>query len=206
MVFFNFDYASSYYRKNPEAILQAFRKAFSESDNAVLVFKTIRAKACKAMSDQLHALAEKLALSSRLITIDDFIPQEDLVNLTNASDAYISLHRGEGFGLGIAEAMTLGKPVIVTDYSATTEFCNAENAMLVPYKMVPVRPDQIDVDPYKYVTSWAEPDIDAAAKALRRLYEDPQLRATLVNNAQAFISNYFSVENFKKSVESFLDS
>jgi len=206
MVFFNFDYASSYYRKNPEAILQAFRKAFSESDNAVLVFKTIRAKACKAMSDQLHALAEKLALSSRLITIDDFIPQEDLVNLTNASDAYISLHRGEGFGLGIAEAMTLGKPVIVTDYSATTEFCNAENAMLVPYKMVPVRPDQIDVDPYKYVTSWAEPDIDAAAKALRRLYEDPQLRATLGNNAQAFISNYFSVENFKKSVESFLDS
>ena len=205
-IFFNFDYCSSYFRKNPEAILLAFNKAFSRKDNVVIVFKTMRAKLKHIMSDRLHNLARKLGIEGRLITIDDFIPQEDLVNLTNACDVYMSLHRGEGFGLGIAEAMTLGKPVIVTDYSSTTEFCKPDNAMLVPYILVAPKPDQHDIAEYTHVTKWAEPDIDAAAKALRRLYDEPALREELGRKAKAFIENYFSIDNFRKSVEDFLTS
>ena len=205
-VFFNFDYASSYFRKNPEGILQAFSKSLGAKDGTKVVFKTMRAKKCKAMSDRLHALAHKLGLAEKLVTIDDFIPQEDLVNLTNACDVYMSLHRGEGFGLGIAEAMSLGKPVIVTDYSSTTEFCKPDNSLLIPYKMVKVRPDQIDVEEYRNVTMWAEPDCDAAAEALRRLYNENELRVSLGNSAKKFIDEYFSIENFKQSINAFLDN
>ncbi len=204
-IFFNFDYASSYFRKNPEGILQAFSVSLKGKNNTKVVFKTMRAKKCKAMSDRLHSLADKLGIATNLITIDDFIPQEDLVNLTNACDVYMSLHRGEGFGLGIAEAMPLGKPVIVTDYSSTTEFCKADNAMLVPYKMVKIHKDQLDHESYKNVTMWAEPDCDAAAEALLRLYNDKGLRTTLGNSAKRFIDAYFSIKNFRCSIDAFLD-
>lgn len=206
VVFFNFDYTSSYFRKNPEGILQAFSKALKKEPNVKIVFKTMRAKACKAMSDRLRALACELGLSKNLITIDNFIPQEDLANLTNACDVYMSLHRGEGFGLGIAEAMSLGKAVIVTDYSSTTEFCSSTNAMLVPYELVPIRPEQLDNDAYRYATLWAEPDIDSAAKALRKLYDDSAYREDLGRRACANIKKLFSIDNFRKSVEEFLDA
>ena len=204
VLFFNFDYGSSYFRKNPEGILTAFAKTLGDKTDTKIIFKTMRAKKCKIMSERLHALAEKLGLARKLITIDDYIPQEDLVNLTNACDVYISLHRGEGFGLGIAEAMSLGKPVIVTNYSSTTEFCKSNNSIPIPYKIVKIRPDQIDHDAYRYVTMWAEPDYDAAAKALLILYENPKLRESIGNAAKAFINEYFSLENFKQSVDSLI--
>lgn len=206
VVFFNFDYFSSYFRKNPEGILTAFAKALSDKADAKLVFKTMRAQKCKHMSDRLHAMAEKLGLNSQLITIDDFIPQENLVNLTNACDVYMSLHRGEGFGLGIAEAMSLGKPVIVTNYSSTTEFCNPNNSMLIPHTMVAVHPDQIDNETYRKVSTWAEPDCDSAAKALLRLYSEPDLRKKVGDAAKNFIKEYFSVENFRRSINAFLST
>ena len=204
MVFFNFDYASSYFRKNPEGILKAFAKSLGNKPNTTIVFKTMRAKKCKVMSDRLHVLADSLGLSEKLITIDDFIPQEDLVNFTNACDVYVSLHRGEGFGLGIAEAMSLGKAVIVTNYSSTAEFCTQENSIPIPYKIVAVPPDQVDVDAYRNVTKWADPDISSAADALLRLYNDSDLRFRLGRKAMAFIQNHYSITNFKKSIESFL--
>lgn len=205
VVFFNFDYDSSYYRKNPEGLLRAFAKALGGEANAKIVLKTMRAKKRKEMSERLRSLSQELGLSTQFITIDDFIPQEDLVNLTDACDVYASLHRGEGFGLGIAEAMSLGKAVVVTDYSSTTEFCNKNNALLVPYEIVDVKDWQIDIDVYKRVKQWAEPDIDAAAVALRRLYDDKKLREKIGLQAQKFIKDYFSVENFRASIEKFLD-
>ena len=205
IVFFNFDYSSSYFRKNPEGILRAFAQAFKGKTDVGLVFKTMSAKKCKKMSDRLHALALQLGISSKLLTIDDFIPQEDLVNLTNACDVYMSLHRGEGFGLGVAEAMTLGKAVIVTDYSSTTEFCNSENSIPIPFKMIAVPSDQHDIAEYRHVSNWAEPDMEAATSALQRLYFDKDLRQAIGNKAKSFINSYFSIRNFKESVLAFIN-
>lgn len=204
VVFFNFDYASSYYRKNPEGVLKAFARALGDRADAKVVFKTMRAKACPRYAAQLHALATQLGIASRVVFVENFVPQDELVALTAACDAYISLHRGEGFGLGIAEAMKLGKPVIVTDYSAPTEFCNSENALLVPYSIVAVKDAERDVDVYRHVKTWAEPNLDAAAAALRRLYEDRDFARALGAKGQAFIDAYFSDEAFKKSIEGFL--
>lgn len=100
--------------------------------------------------------------------------------------------------------MSLGKPVIVTDYSATTEFCNSENSIPIPFTMIPVRRDQIDNSAYNDVKEWADSDIDAAAQALQSLYQSPELRTRLGSAARAFIADHFSTGNFRKSVEAFL--
>lgn len=204
VVFFNFDYASCYFRENPEGILKAFARSLADKPDTAIVFKTMRARVCKTMSDRLHSLAAELGLSDRFVTIDDFIPQEDLVNLTDACDVYISLHRGEGFGLGVAEAMSLGKAVIVSDYGSTKEFCKKHNTIPVPCEMIPV-PKDIDNDAYRHSSAWAEPDIDAAAAALLRLYGSPDVKASLGRSAAEHIRKYFSIANFRTSITAFLD-
>lgn len=204
VVFYNFDFGSSYHRKNPYGAIHAFAKAFSDKPNTMLVFKTMSAKRYPERVAELESLARELDIADRFKMISNYIPESDLYGLTNACDCYLSLHRGEGFGLGVAEAMSLGKPVIVTDYSATTEFCNSENSIPIPFKMIPVRRDQIDNSAYNDVKEWADPDIDAAAQALQALYQSPELRTRLGSAAQAFITDHFSTGNFRKSVDAFL--
>ena len=203
-VFFNFSYGSSYYRKNPDGAARAFAEAFGDRLNVKLVFKTSAAKELPAFVKRLKALIGELGLAERVIFVDHFLLQDELVALTDACDVYLSLHRGEGFGIGVAEAMSLGKPVVVTDYSSTTEFCNSDDAMPVPYRIEPV-PHIDDGRPfYRHVKAWPEPDVHAAAAALRRLYDDRAFARELGARGQRFIADHFSNANFKKSVETFL--
>lgn len=203
-VFYNFSYRSSYYRKNPEAAARAFAEAFGACDQTRIVFKTMGARSCPAAVAKLHTCVEELGISERTVFIDDYMPQDELIALTAACDVYLSLHRGEGFGLGIAEAMSLGKPVVVTDYSAPTEFCNRDNALLVPYTLVPVKACEHDIDAYARVKEWAEPDVHAAAAALRRLHDDHAFARELGERGRRFIEDHFSDANFRKSVLDFL--
>ena len=205
VVFFNFDYASSYYRKNPEGLVKAFALAFAGVPGTVLLLKTMRAQKCRVLSERLKAYARECGIEKQVVCVDDYISQDELVGLTATADVYCSLHRGEGFGIGIAEAMHLGIPAVVTDYSSTREFCNAANSIPVPYTLVDVKKEQIDVDAYKSVKKWAEPDVQAAANALRKLYENPPFRRELGERAKAFIDDYFSDANFKKSICDFLN-
>lgn len=204
VVFYNFSYRSSYYRKNPEAAVRAFAEAFGACDQAKIVFKTMGARSCPATAAKLRTCVENLEISERTVFIDDYVPQDELIALTAACDVYLSLHRGEGFGLGIAEAMSLGKPVIVTDYSAPTEFCNRDNALLVPYTLVPVKACEHDIDAYARVKEWAEPNVHAAAAALRRLYDDHAFARELGERGRRFIDDHFSDANFRQSVLDFL--
>ena len=205
VVFFNFDFGSSYYRKNPEGAMRAFAKAFQDTPGTRLVFKTMRAKTRPDLLAKTEALAKELGITEKLTMIHTYIPERDIFGLTNACDVYLSLHRGEGFGITLAEAMAMGKPVVCTNWSSTTEFCKPECSIPIPFKMVPVRPEQIDHPYYQKVKEWAEPDVDAAAAALKRLYENPELRNDLGRKAAASIKEQFSIANFKKSVEAFLN-
>ena len=204
VVFYNFDFRSSCNRKNPQAVLRAFRQAFRGIEKAKLLFKTKGAQEYPAKLAELMSLAESLGISDQFICVNDYIPQRDVYGLTAACDVYVSLHRGEGFGLGIAEAMSLGKPVVVTDYSATTEFCNVENSIPVPYKLVRPAMDLIDHAYYVDVQEWAEPDVVFAGKAIHRLYENPALRRELGRKAKESIHNQFSMTAFRESIEAFL--
>lgn len=203
-VFYNFSYKSGLDRKNPEGAIRAFAEALSDKKNAMMVLKTVASSEFPGRVQELRGLVDGLGLADKVKFFDDYLTQRDVLNLTNACDVYISLHRAEGFGLGIAEAMSLGKPVIVTDYSSTTEFCNASNSIPVGYKIVKMGAS--DNKLYSAAEKWAEPDVDGAAQSLSSLYADPKLRAALGSAARESILEQYSVSNFRKSILSFLAS
>ena len=204
IVFFNFSYSSGWWRKNSVGAVRAFARAFRDVPNAKLVLKTRALQDSSEREKELLRTAEEEGVRDKVVLFDAYMTQEDVLDLTNVCDVYLSLHRAEGFGLGIAEAMMLSKVVVVTDYSSTTEFCKKDHAVLVPFKMVDVKPNEKDLFWYRSVKQWAEPDIEAAAAALKRLYEDEALRLRLGNAARDFIRDAFSTERFRASVLSFL--
>ena len=201
-VFYNFSYKSGLDRKNPEGAIRAFAKALSDKKDAMMILKTVASSEFPERVQELRGLVDGLGIADKVKFFDDYLAQRDVLNLTNACDVYLSLHRAEGFGLGIAEAMSLGKPVIVTDYSSTTEFCNASNSIPVGYKIVKMGAS--DNKLYSAAEKWAEPDVDEAAQALSRLYNDPKLRSALGAAAKESILAQYSVANFRKSVLSYL--
>jgi glycosyltransferase involved in cell wall biosynthesis len=162
---FCFDFHSVAARKNPIGLVQAFTRAFPSVTDARLVIKTMHGDAHRS---DLEALRRSADLGRADIqVIDDYLPRDIQLAVLNACDAYVSLHRAEGFGLTPAEAMALGKPVIATAYSGNLEFMNESNSFLVPFRLVPVPPG---TDPYPSEARWADPDIDAAARLMRHVY------------------------------------
>jgi glycosyltransferase involved in cell wall biosynthesis len=164
---FSFAYGSFASRKNPEAAVRAFRTAFPRSMNDVrLVIKTSQSE---LFLPQVEALMQEAAGDSRITFVNRYLSRDELTGLQSVSDCYISLHRSEGLGLGMAEAMSLGKPTIGTAYSGNLAFMNERNSLLVDYKMIPIKPGEyIDADGQ----SWADADIEDAAKKMRFLYEN----------------------------------
>ena len=101
----------------------------------------------------------------------------------------------------MAEAMLMGKPVVATDWSANTEYCVPGASFPVPFRLVPVKPDEY----FASMREWAEADVDAAADALRRCYLDRAMAAEVGAKGRAFVEDHFSTANFRKSVDAFLD-
>ena len=201
VVYFNFDFGS-YHRKNAVAAIRAFARAFADVPTAKLLFKTKGADRNVRCVRELESVAQSLGVADRFVHLSSYLPRADVDGLVDVCDVYLSLHRGEGFGLGMAEAMLNAKPVVATDWSSNTEFCKPENSMPIPYRIVPIRPHEYMLS----MREWAEADVDAAAAALRKLYDDPAFRADLGHKAQAFIHDYFTVGTFKRSVEAWLDA
>jgi glycosyltransferase involved in cell wall biosynthesis len=157
-----FDAASSLSRKNPLGAIAAHRLAFGTNPSKLLVLKTHNIeRAGKAWLEVAAAAAE--AGNVRILTND--LPKADLVALMLASDVFISLHRAEGFGLSIAEAMALGKPVIATGWSGNMDFLRGPAAFAVPCYPTPAFDPQMTYEFSEML--WAEPDIAAAAEQLR---------------------------------------
>ena len=201
VVFFNFDFGS-YYRKNITAELKAFALAFKGDKKAKLVFKTKGSDANRHQVAEMMALVGELGIGEQFVHIPQYLPRADLDGLTAACDVYLSLHRAEGFGLGMAEAMSQGKPVVATNWSANIEFCRPDTAWCIPYRIVPVQPHE-----YMVATKeWAEADVEVAAAALREIRTNPGLVAERTAKGKSFMAEHFSIANFKKSVDAFLDS
>ena len=200
VVFFNFDFGS-YYRKNISATLKAFTLAFKGDETAKLLFKTKGASANKRQVAEMERLVAELGIERQFIHISQYLPRADVDGLTEACDVYLSLHKSEGFGLGMAEAMSQGKPVVATNWSANTEFCRADTAWCIPYHMVPILSHEYMVS----MKEWAEADAEAAAAALREIRANPGLVAERTAKGKLFMEEHFSIANFKKSVDAFLD-
>lgn len=170
----SFDFNSYVARKNPEAVIEAFVRAFPEGGHDVQLL--IKSSNGHRHPEKLRALLNAAKRSSRVVVRDDVLDREDMLALQRCSDAYVSLHRAEGFGLGLAECMGLGKPVIATAWSGNLEFMTAENSCLVDFHLVPVNEGE-------YVhhegQRWAEPDIAHAAVYMRRLASDRAYAAAI---------------------------
>jgi glycosyltransferase involved in cell wall biosynthesis len=180
-----FDFRSHATRKNPEAVVQAFLRAFPGDETAYLVIKTMGAE---GNCGRLAQLAE-LCRDPRILIRDIELDREELIGLIKASDAFVSLHRSEGFGRGPSEAMLLGKPTILTAYSGTIDFTNEECAYLIKYKLVPVAPHEyVGVEGQR----WANPDIATAGRVMRRVYEDPREARRVGQLGRARVSRLLS--------------
>lgn len=204
VVFFNFDYGSSYCRKNPDAVLRAFAAAFPNDKNAKLLFKTMNAQRFPHKAQALVDLARALHVEDRMITVNSYLTQCELYGLTAAVDVYVSLHRGEGFGLGVAEAMYLSKPVIVTNFSSTTEFCNYQTAFPIRYSTAAV-PDREEHAYLKHVKTCAEPSVEETASVLKKLRQDPCLCSQVGRAAHEFICRHFALDRFRDSAQKLLN-
>jgi glycosyltransferase involved in cell wall biosynthesis len=162
---FAFDYLSVFARKNPLATIQAFARAFPPGSGASLIVKSLNddhdpqahevLKAAAGAHSDVHLIARRLTSAQR-------------DGLMNATDCYVSLHRAEGFGYTLAEAMWLGKPVIATGYSGNVDYMTTENSYLVDYRLVPIGAGH---EPYPARGVWAEPDVDQAARLMREVFD-----------------------------------
>jgi glycosyltransferase involved in cell wall biosynthesis len=165
-------------RKNPLGAVAAFRRALPDDRNAMLVIKVNNPMAGRAPHPIVTRLRDECAHDSRLRVIEEPMAYRDVLTLYASCDAFVSLHRSEGLGLGLMEAMALGKPVIGTAWSGNMSFMNATNSCLVGYRLMPVKSD-LDVYSRRLLGSralWADADIEDAARWMKCLVAEPSTR------------------------------
>jgi glycosyltransferase involved in cell wall biosynthesis len=160
-------------RKNPLGAVDAFRTAFPGQENVRLVLKIGNVEFQPDLYSRLRRAANA---DARIVLIVGYLSRPELWSLMATVDCFVSLHRAEGFGLGMAEAMACGKAVIATGYSGNTDFTRADNSLLVRYTVVELKHD---LGPYQRGQKWAEPDIGSAADAMRQVAESALLRQRL---------------------------
>eukprot|EP00913_Durusdinium_trenchii_P009857 g9253.t2 len=177
-----FDFLSSFHRKNPLAALAAFRSAFEAQEGSpkvLLVIKCLLPKGAFAF-EQEFALLEHMVSKARNVRImTEVLSKEDLNTLMASVDVLVSLHRSEGYGLVLLEMLMLGKPVIATGYSGNMQFMSKLpiefQFLQIPYAYIPVNVSEHFQKVYTSDQRWADPDVEAAAKAMYKLYSDPAL-------------------------------
>jgi glycosyltransferase involved in cell wall biosynthesis len=161
---FVFDLNSMIARKNPQAVLKAFQQAFATTEFDVgLVIKTFPPRRPEPLWDLLKAAA---ATDKRITIIEADLDRSSILALLACCDVYVSLHRSEGLGIGLAEALQLGLDVIATDYGGNTDFCSGPLAHPIPYHLIPIEQGEY---PYHQGMVWAEPDLDAAVAVMRQV-------------------------------------
>lgn len=187
VVLVSFSLASSFERKNPLAAIRAFRAAFGDRPDRVLLLKVSHAQNHPEDLAKIQAAANG-ALNIRFE--ERLFPAAESLALTRCADIVLSLHRSEGFGLVPAEGMMLGRTVIATDWSAPAEFLSPECGIPVPYRLIPARDPRGVFEAEGAV--WADADVHAAANALRATADDEEMRQRLGAAAQRVAREKFS--------------
>ncbi|WP_010306429.1 glycosyltransferase family 4 protein [Synechococcus sp. CB0101] len=187
-----FDFWSTTERKNPDGVIEAFWKAFPPGSSHLppveLLIKTSSAEQFPAACNQLMA---KTADDPRIHWQHQLLSSDDLDELLLSADVLVSLHRSEGFGLVLADAMAIGLPVMATAYSGNLEFMPQGSAALIPWQLIPIEHTSGD---YRRGWLWADPDLNAAAAWMRDLASDPQVGARLAARGAVAVRERLSFE------------
>lgn len=193
-----YDPKSSIERKNPDAAIDAFIKAFPNNDDVCLVIKINSAE-----QKHIVSLEKRLETVKHYKIINDVLPKDDVYALISLCDVYVSLHRSEGLGLVMAEAMTLGTVCIATNYSGNLQFMNSKNSCLVDYKKV--KTGIKDHYAYREFDEWADPDINQASDYMIKLYKDKKLYEKLKKQAEKDVLEFFSYKSCGETIEKRVD-
>lgn len=173
-----YDYHSTAARKNPVGLVNAYKQAFAEDSGTALVLKCINST---EMAGHHESVLTAIGTRSDIHVIDRYVSADEKDALIAQCDCYVSPHRSEGFGLTIAEAMLLGKPVIATGHGGNTEFTSEQNTYVIPHKPVAVGDH---AHPYPPDAIWAEPDVTRLAGLMRHVVENPDEAMALAARAR----------------------
>ena len=185
-----FDVNSYLQRKNPLALIEAFRREFGDSADVLLVLKLSHGGG--PWKETAISGATNIKILDREFT------ESEIASFHNALDCFVSPHRSEGFGFNLAESMYLQKPVIATGYSGNIDFMDDRNSFLIDYKLVPI---EQTAGPYTKGAMWAEPDINHLRKLMRRVFEDAGERQNRASAAAETIRMKFSSKEAGRRME-----
>lgn len=187
---FSFDYYSCFKRKNPDGLCEAFTRAFpaEEPGGPILVVKSNHGREHPRQELYLKA---RFGHRRDIVFIDGYIPEKERTALINRCDTYVSLHRSEGLGMTILEAMAQGKPCIATAYSGNLDFTLPEHSHPVPFRKIAIGIGSIH---YPEDEEWADPDLDAAARAMRECHANPEAARELGARARSWVLQHHQFE------------
>jgi glycosyltransferase involved in cell wall biosynthesis len=176
-------------RKNPFGALDAFRRAFGGTGHgdAVLLMKLAGLDQVPGVRGELRNRIGEMPV----VVIDQVMSRSELRSLVAMADVVVSLHRAEGFGLPLAEAMGAGRATIATEWSGNADFTSSTTAYAVPYTLTAIAQD---FGPYRRGMHWAEPDLDAAAAMMRSAHDDPDGRQSLAAAGRRLIREVYAAE------------
>ena len=193
---FSLDFSSRIHRKNPKAVIEAFKKAFpAHNRHVTLVIKSKLVSSVRQQVSDYEALEKWVRGDPRIKFIHETYDKDRMLDLIHSCDAYVSLHRAEGFGLGMAEAMKMGKAVIATNYSGNTDFTKPENACLVDYTLQKVKKGAYYLQGNSV---WADADVEQAAGYMRKLAGDPDFVKKIGKQARLFMDKNHSFQSAGK--------
>ncbi len=189
----SFDSFSFVQRKNPLGLIRAFAEAFPDGDAQLLLKTQNRSRVSDPAQRKVWAEIDALTAGDpRFCILDETLTRDALLTLTAGADAYLSLHRSEGWGFGLIEAMALGVPVLATGYSGNLVYCDDSTAWLVPAQEVALAPQDYMFTPEGGL--WGEPDPAAAVALLHQMAHAPEDRARRAKAAQTRVLRMFSPE------------
>jgi glycosyltransferase involved in cell wall biosynthesis len=136
------------------------------------------------------------------VWINETLSRQDVYDLYAVCDAFVSLHRSEGWGMGPIEAMFLGKPVVATNWSGNADFMRPDNSLPVNYRLVKI---ERDVGPYRAGHTWADPEIEHASWLMRRVMDDDELRARISREAMRTVRDDYSPEVIGRRIRARLE-
>jgi glycosyltransferase involved in cell wall biosynthesis len=172
-------------RKNPLGVVEAFRQAFNREEDVGLVVKMTD----RQLRPDVDAILTELAQRLPIFLIDERLSRHETLSLFDCCDCFVSLHRGEGFGFPLAEAMALGKPVIATAYSGNMDFTNGDNSYLVPFDLIELKEDLVV---FPKGSTWAEPRTEEAIALMRSVVSDRDGRERVGRAGQEFVARRFA--------------
>ncbi len=184
-----FDIHSFLKRKNPASVIEAFVNSFDPSSPNAPVL-AIKVHGNKGNSEARAVLEKHIGGAQNIIIIDQTLKRDEYIALHHLADVFVSLHRAEGFGLNIAEAMLIGKPVIATGFSGNMDYMTPENSIPIGFEMVDV-PD--GAYPHAQGQQWAEANQKEVILAMQRLAYDQHERARIGKKARAQITQRYSL-------------